>query len=277
MKNIDVYQALWGMEMLPSKEAEWTLEEKLDRIEKAGFDGILNFIDDLDEVTLANSHKASDLINAGPLKLGLSCNGFNLEDIKEKIDYTAKVQGEFLNIMVMDYFIIGQEAIELLKQVIAYGQSKKVKVFIETHRRTVTQDLIRAVSYVQAVEDILLTIDLSHYIVSGELGQPSDQVEIAFDHLLQRTGSMHLRISNGEQVQVPLNRIAPEQLEHYKVWWKAAGVYNQKHLAPGERLPIVVELGPEDYQQKILVDGGWVYDCDRFEEAIRMKEFIKSL
>lgn len=277
MNNIDVYQAMWGMEMLPSKEAEWTLEEKLTQIEEVGFDGVLNFIDDFNDESLEASYKASQLINGGPLKLGLSCNGFGLEDMKEKIDYAAEVKGEFLNIMVMDYFTIGEEAIKLLRDTLVYGQSKGVKVFIETHRRTLTQDLIRTVDYVEAIDEMLLTIDISHYIVSGELGEPSEKIEEAFDKLLRRTGSMHLRISNGEQVQVPLNRIAPDQLENYKRWWKAAKAYGEKYLAPNERLPIVVELGPEDYHQKILVDGQWIYDGDRFVEALKMKDFIKNL
>lgn len=277
MENIEVYQAIWGMEMLPTKEDEWTIEEKLDKIQGAGFDGVLNFIDDLNEASLETSYKTSDLIKKGPMKLGLSCNGFNLKDIKEKIDYAKRVEAEFLNVMVMDYFTLGQEAMALLKAIIAYGQAKAVKVFVETHRRTVTQDLIRATEYVRAIDDLRLTIDLSHYVVSGELGQPSDKVEAAFDQLLKRTGSMHLRLSNGEQVQVPLNRMAPDQLENYKRWWRAAGDYGQHYLDPGEKLPIVVELGPEDYQQKILVGDQWVYDTNRFEEAIRMKNFIKNL
>lgn len=277
MSNIDIYQALWGMEMLPSKEAEWTLEEKLEKIYAEGFDGVLNFIDDSNDQALKTSYKATELINKGPLKLGLSCNGFNLEDIKNKIDYTSEVEAEFINIMVMDYFIIGEQALCLLKDIIAYGKEKHVNVLIETHRRTVTQDLIRTVEYVEAIDDMLLTIDLSHYIVSGELYEPSEKVEVAFEKLLKRTGSMHLRISNGEQVQVSLNNIAADQLENYKRWWKSAINNSKKHLSDSEKLPIVIELGPEDYQQKLLVDGEWIYDGDRFEEAIRMKNLIKQI
>ena len=40
---------------------------------------------------------------------------------------------------------------------------------------------------------------------------------------------------------------------------------------------MVVELGPEDYQQKILIDNHWVYDGDRWEEALRMKALIEAL
>lgn len=276
MGKIDVYQALWGMEQLPTPEAPYNKETQLKMIEEAGFDGALNFIDDLSDESLVDSYRTSDLINESGLRLGLSCNGFGLEDIKGKIDYANSVNAEFLNIMVKDYYIYGQGAISLLEATIAYGETVGVKVLIETHRGTVTQDLIRATEYVEAIKKMELTIDLSHYVVGCEIGESNDQVEAHFDKLLKRTAGIHIRISNGEQVQVPLNRIGKEQLENFTRWWDMGVSYWKESANEGERLPVVVELGPQDYQQKILVDGQWVFDCDRWNEALIWKSIIRD-
>lgn len=276
MKKIDTYQALWGMEQLPTPEAPYTIEEQLRMIQEAGFDGALNFIDDISSESLGESYRTSDLINESNLKLGLSCNGFGLEDIKGKIDYSSKVKAEFLNIMVKDYYIYGEDAIKLLKEIISYGKTQGVKVYIETHRGTVTQDLIRATEYVEAIADMALTIDLSHYVVGCEIGETNDKIEAHFDQLLRRTNSIHIRISNGEQVQLPLNRIGEEQLQNFLRWWQKGINYWSENARQDEVLPIVVELGPQDYQQKVVVDGEWVFDCDRWNEALIWKSIISE-
>lgn len=276
MSRIDVYQALWGMQMLPTPENPRTVDESLKMIEEAGFDGALNYIDDLTEETLQESYRISELINTSGLKLGMSCHGNDLQDMKNKIDYTVSVGGEFLNIMVRDYYIYGDEAIRLLDAVITYGKEKGLKVFIETHRGTVTQDLIRTTQYVDALPEMKLTTDLSHYVVSCEIEFPDDKVEAHFDKLLQRMASMHIRISNGEQVQLPLNRVEEHTLDNFMRWWKKGIGYWEENAGPDDRLPVVVELGPLPYQQKILVDGQWVFDCDRWNEALIWKSVVKD-
>lgn len=280
--KLDIYQALWGMEGIPTPERSYTIEKQIELIVKAGFHGALNFIDDSSKESLLETYRVSKLVQSSGLKLGLSCNGFNLNDIMEKIDYAGSIGAEYINIMVKSYFVHGKKAVDLLKETLNYGKRKGVEVFIETHRSTVTQDLHRTVNYVKAIDEIPLTIDLSHYIVAGEftlenLDFYGSQLEPLFDVLLQHTASLHIRLSNGEQVQVPLNRISTEHLMVYKGWWRKGLHYAVDRLVDGEKIPVIIELGPEDYQQKIWHEGKWIYDCDRFEEALKCKKLIEQL
>ena len=179
--------------------------------------------------------------------------------------------------MVKNYFLADEEAIELIEDIIQYGKSQGVTVFIETHRATVTQDLKRAVFYAKSIDDLLLTIDLSHYIVSGEFTEENmilyeHRMHEYFDILLEKTASIHIRLSNGEQVQVPLNRIGKVHLNAYKNWWKK-GLENASKYTD-EPIPIIIELGPEDYQQKVIHKNQWIYDCDRWEEALALKRSV---
>lgn len=277
MNRLDIYQAIWAMEDIPNREASYDIETKIEMIKDADFDGALNFIDNANDITLAESYRVSELIKSNGLKLGLSCQGHNLEDMKKKIDYTKQSGGEFLNIMVLDYYIYGEEALQLLKETVEYGKEEGVKVFIETHRGTVTQDLIRTVDYVEKLRDMLLTLDLSHYVVIGEIAITNDKIETHFDKLIERAGSIHVRISNGEQVQVPLNRISKEQYDQYIKWWETGIINGYRYLTSDEKFPVVIELGPEDYQQKIMIDGKWIYDVDRWEEAIRWKTIFREM
>lgn len=273
MKRVDVYQALWGMIDIPSKDKPWSMAENIEQIKNAGFDGILQFIEDDSEET----QSITQIIQDARLKLGISCFCYDLTDIQKKITYAKKHEAQFINIMVKDYFIINKEAISLLDNIIEIGSKVGIPTYIETHRGTITQDLIRTIEYLEAMPNMRLTLDLSHYIVSGEIETPSEVIELYFNELLKRTASIHIRISNGEQVQVPIDSLNEQQYSNYIRWWQKAVSYASQRDTNRKSFPVIVELGPEPYQQKFLNDQGeYILDCNRWEEAILWKERIKE-
>lgn len=271
MKPLEIYQALWAMEGYPSFDKPISLTETLVKTKQSGFAGILQYIDDFEEATVADT----DEINASPLKLALSCRGYNIEDIEAKLKYAKEKKAEFINIMVMGYFIRGEKAINLLKEIQRLAKEIGVKTFIETHRGTITQDLNTTRDYIKAIDDLRLTIDLSHYVVAGEMDLTNDLIEEAFDEVLSRTGSIHVRVSNGQEIQLSMDTIVEEQLNNFKRWWNTGLDYASK-LDNEETIPVVIELGPFPYQQRIYKDG-WVYEGDRYEESVRWMDYFKAL
>ncbi len=273
MKKIEVYQSLWGMTDLPCKESPWSTEEQVNQIKAAGFDGALQFVDD----NAKETHALSELITSKDLKLGISCFGYSVEDVESKLDYAKKYNAEFVNIMVKDYFKVDKEATLLLEKIIKYAKNIGVLAFIETHRGTITQDLIRTTEYVKSIPELALTIDFSHYIVSGEIDVPNENVELCFDALLKKAAAIHIRISNGEQIQVPIHALKNEQYDNFIRWWKKGIQYSCSYGTIEKPFPIVIELGPEAYQQKIRTDEGvWIYDCNRWDEALKWKEIVRK-
>ncbi|MBC7958916.1 MAG: hypothetical protein H7X94_03525 [Vallitaleaceae bacterium] len=273
MKKVDVYQSLWGMRDLPNQELPWSIEEQVCKIKEAGFDGILQFVDDFSDET----QNLTELIKNAGLKLGLSCVGYHMEDIEGKIKYAKNCNAEFLNIMVKDYFIVGKEATLLLENILRFGKAMMVPTFIETHRGTITQDLIRTTEYLKSIPELQLTIDFSHYVVSGEISIPEEKVEECFDALLKRAAAIHIRISNGEQVQVPIHGLDDGLYANFIRWWQKGIDYAMSHGEVKKPFPIVVELGPHPYQQKFSSpEGEWLYDYNRWEEALRWKNIIEK-
>lgn len=268
MKTVEIYQALWAMEAYPSFDHEIPLTEALVKIENSGFDGVLQYIEDNDTETVS---KTEEILNTN-LKLGFACRGYNIEDVEKKLKYVAKYKGEFVNILLLGYFIRGRKAIDYIKQVKEIGEKLGVRVFIETHRGTITQDLNATIDYINVINDLELTIDLSHYVVAGEIDVTNDLIEKAFDQLLQHTGSIHVRVSNGQQIQLSMDTIKEEQLNNFKRWWAKGLNYASKRNLD-KPIPIVVELGPFPYQ---LMVGGHV-DYDRYVEAIKWMEYFRDL
>ncbi|WP_336786206.1 hypothetical protein [Paenibacillus sp. MMO-177] len=81
------------------------------------------------------------------------------------------------------------------------------KFIRQTHRGRITQDLIRTTGYIQAIPQFALTIDLSHYVLAGELSafdQPSLTLIVAANGCLNGSQTICGRKSNRNKQQKKL-------------------------------------------------------------------------
>ena len=69
-------------------------------------------------------------------------------------------------------------------------------LFIETHRGTITQDLLRTIAYSRQVPRMRFTLDASHYVVAGEVTQPdaAPRFTEALAEIIARSSSVHARV-----------------------------------------------------------------------------------
>jgi sugar phosphate isomerase/epimerase len=81
----------------------------------------------------------------------------------------------YINAQVLNAFVIEYDAVLLLEDVLGAAEKFRIPIYVETHRGTVTQDLLRTVDYCKAIKRLPLTIDFSHYVVAGELIGFSEQ------------------------------------------------------------------------------------------------------
>lgn len=186
---------------------------------------------------------------------------------------------QYINSQVMDSFVIDEDAIQLLDSLIKVADEYRIPHFVETHRGTVTQDLIRTAGYVNALPDLKRMIDLLHYVVSGEIIGTNDNVEAYFDQLLARSAGMHARVSSGEQVQVDIGVDGDHPMvEHFTCWWRKGMVHWLKQAKPGDLFPFCPELGPPNYYGITYRDeNGQVREAsDRWQQALLFKRIIEE-
>jgi len=72
-----------------------------------------------------------------------------------------------------------------------------VKVMVNTQKL-----MLRTIQYIEAMESLRLTVNLSNYVVAVEMHTIIDEAEEAFRAILACASAIHARVSNGEQVQV---------------------------------------------------------------------------
>ncbi|MUT64400.1 TIM barrel protein [Paenibacillus sp. NEAU-GSW1] len=268
----------WTMTGLGTAGRPWSMEERFERIAEAGYDGINGFLPGPEEAEewdrLLAQYNLSFSVNAYPR---------TAEDMQQFLA-DAKAFGadrlHYVNAQVLAPFLVGERAEQLLRDISGLSAEAGIPVFIETHRGTITQDLIRTAEMVRALEPAKLTIDFSHYVLAGEMLQISEDAEALFQQLLKRTGCIHARVSNGEQIQVDVGSEQGEHpmLVHYKRWWKDGMRHWLIGAALGQKLPFVCELGPAPYAITSDEAGGRKTEMsDRWTQSLVLQKLAREL
>ncbi|QMV41167.1 sugar phosphate isomerase/epimerase family protein [Cohnella cholangitidis] len=234
----------WTMTGVEGDHRPWSLEERFHRIAEAGFDGINGFLPSPEEAdtwrNLLDRYGLSFSVNAYP------------KSAEDMISFLDKAQTfgniSFINAQVMTPFLIGSGAEKLIAEMTALSRDAGIPIYIETHRGTITQDLLRTVHYVERIDDLRLSIDFSHYVLAGEMLNVTEEAEALLQKLLTRTSSIHARVSNGEQIQVDVGvRGEHPMMRHFERWWKSGMTHWLNDVEHDKPFPFICELGPPPY------------------------------
>jgi sugar phosphate isomerase/epimerase len=288
--RLEVLMSWWGMSGLGVQNCarnEWSMEEKVRSIAEAGYDGINGMLPEGKEAEqwhwLLDQYNLSYSVNAYPKTVE------ELDDILCKAKSFGRV--DFVNVQVMRPFLVGDQAVQLLADMSELSRSAGIPAYFETHRGTITQDLLRTVEYAERLPWIDLTIDFSHYVVAGEMRTVSDEAEEMLQRLLSRTKSIHARVSNGEQIQIdipmfggvdgedePEIELEDPMLKHFQRWW-LGGMRSWRQAAKEDQvLPFICELGPPPYAITVPDTDGVQFEVsDRWTQALIFAKTARSL
>jgi len=212
----------------------------------AGYDGI--------EVWVPTDKKGSielnDAVKKYNLKLGLLAGGHDKDFINHKKQFQASINaGIALNPIYInchtgkDYFLFQQNK-ELISYTIQQSVSSGIPIYHETHRgRSLFAGHITK-SFVEDIQQLRLTLDISHWCNVHE-SLLADQEEMV-DAALLRADHIHARVGHAEGPQVNDPR-APEWKEAVDVhleWWDKVV---ERKRRDGKTITILTEFGPPAY------------------------------
>ncbi len=212
----------------------------------AGYDGI--------EVWVPTDKKGSielnDAVKKYNLKLGLLAGGHDKEFINHKKQFQASIiAGIALNPIYInchtgkDYFLFQQNK-ELISYTIQQSVSSGIPIYHETHRgRSLFAGHITK-SFVDDIQQLRLTLDISHWCNVHE-SLLADQ-EGMVDAALLRADHIHARVGHAEGPQVNDPR-APEwkeAVDAHLQWWDKVVERKRKE---GKPITILTEFGPPNY------------------------------
>lgn len=276
-EELRVEMSWWGMNGLQGTAGHATaIEGKFRLIAENGFDGINAFVPAPEESDLWK-----ELLRKYGLAFSVNAYPATLRDMSDFLDKAVDFGDiAYINAQVMTPFLIGDSALELLSGIDALSRQAGIPVYIETHRGTITQDLIRTRQFLESLPKLGLTIDYSHYVLAGELHTVSPEAEHMLQSLLPNASSIHTRISNGEQIQIDPGEAGDHpMLPHFARWWESAMRHWRKRpRLPNDTFPVVIELGPPSYAITSNSAGtGQSEISDRWQQSLYLKKLVQQL
>lgn len=266
-----IYQSLWAMERRRPDGLEWSLDEKLAMIRDAGFDGAGVRFADRDY-----ARTVTDFLRAHDMTWQAQAYPQTVDDLKPIIEHVLEFGADHLNVQpdVRPYTV--RECIPLLEGWLRLASDAGIKMQIETHRNRMTTDLLFTLHLLDALPDLRLTGDLSHYVVGREFWYPvSDEDHRLMHRIIDNCWGFHGRVASREQVQIQISFPHHKHwVDVFMRWWERGFSQWRRKAGPDETLTFLCELGPPEY----AITGPDGYELsDRWKEAGMLKDMARDL
>ncbi|MGO9948007.1 MAG: sugar phosphate isomerase/epimerase family protein [Steroidobacteraceae bacterium] len=267
-----VHQALWAMDGLTAPEA--SMSEKFDRVLEAGFDGMAI---DLGALSMAQAETSVAQFARTGLVGALTAFPTSIEGLRPALRLAQRIAAPFVVVIGQMMPVRLEEMVPLIEGWLRVAEQERMPIQFETHRNCITNDLYTTVQLLEAVPEMRLSADLSHYVVDREMPcPPPPSLEALIANLLQRADSFQGRIAARGQIQVALR--FPQNAKWvtlFQRWWRQGfASWRARHGADAAALAFICELGPPDYA---ITDRDGRELSDRWAESIQLAQWARQI
>lgn len=272
MQKLEVYQSLWAMQPHLPDGIKMPVEEAFELVADAGFDGMAI---DLGASDMASMQATKPLFE----RHGLGCLIMAFPKTVEGLRPVLHMARDFGAIGVN---IIGQvpaltlaEMIPVLRAWHEMATEEGVPVQFETHRNCITNDLYTTLELIDALPEIRLCADLSHFVVDREFWFPLSEFDKGLmSRILARSDSFQGRIATREQIQVSITFPQHQQwYAQFTEWWEE-GFRGWRTRNPSGVCNFLCELGPPEYA---ITGHDGLEISNRWEEALMIRDRVRGI
>jgi sugar phosphate isomerase/epimerase len=265
-------QIVWGK----SKWEMWDdpLDAFLRRAQASGFAATEIYLGSLresaDEIVAQHTSYGLDLI--GQILTQGATYQEHIRSLEQQLEFAAQCRPVLINCHAGRDIFAFEENVALLQRLIELGRQSGISLLIETHRGRPTYSAIETRKYLEAIPELRLTADFSHWMVVHEsgLGDQVGNVDLA----IARSYYIHARVGYAEGPQVPDPR-APEWQgaveDHLRLWQR---IVEQRRQAGAEVLYITPEFGPPAYMHTMPFSNQPVADV--WEINVYMRDLLRE-
>ncbi len=266
-----VLQSMWGMERRHTDGIERSVEENVEMIVGAGYDGLSMSVTDP-----ASFRRAAGLLGPGCNAVEAHCFPRTVDDLKPVLDLCTAVGVRHVDLQADVRPRRIADCIPLLEGWRRLAEQVDFPVYLETHRDRMTTDLYFTLDLLDAMPDLELVGDLSHFLVGREFSVPISAENHAYIHrVIDHCWAFHGRVSSREQVQIEIS--SPHHrplLDIFLGWWEYGFRSFRRRAGADDSLVFVCELGPKPY----AITGPDGNDTtDRWQEALTLKEHARAI
>ncbi|MFT5655677.1 MAG: hypothetical protein ACI9XU_001398 [Arenicella sp.] len=196
--------------------------------------------------------------------------------MRKLLEFALEMNAKQFSIIGSVYPMTVDGAIPIVRKWIEISHQMGMPILFETHRDCITNDMFFTLQLLDAIPEMRLCADLSHYVLNRELSLPLTREWVGlFDRLLARSDTFQGRIANREQIQVAIDfEQHQEWVALFKSWW-ARGFNDWRSRAGDDQdLIFLCELGPPPYA---ITDGKRAELSDRWLEAQQIRRWALDI
>jgi hypothetical protein len=270
--RLQIFQALWGMTRLVSPEA--SIAEKFDRVKAGGFDGMAI---DLGALTYAEAEATVPHFERTGLAGGLTAFPTSVEALRPALVLAHRIAAPFVVVIGQEMPVRLADMVPVIEGWLRVAEQENMPIQFETHRNCITNDLFTTVQLLEAVPEMRLAADLSHYVVDREMPcPPTPALQALISQVLQRSDSFQGRVAARGQIQLALD--FPQNAKWvtlFRAWWREGfAAWQARHAGDGATLVFLSELGPPDYA---LTNARGEEMSDRWGEALLLGQWAREI
>jgi hypothetical protein len=272
LAQLRCYQSLWATELRRPGAPERPIAERFDRVKEAGYDGLAI---DLGATDLAAAQACiPEYARTGLAGLVIAFP-VSVEALRPALQLAKDIGSPFVVVVGKVMPLAVADMIPVVRGWLRIAAEEAVPIQFETHRNCITNDLFSTLLLLDAVPEMRLCADLSHYVVDREMMLPlSPEMQGYVGRVLDRSDSFQGRIATRSQIQVPVG--FPQHrvwLDTFLAWWKQ-GFSSWRARAPQQELVFLCELGPPNYA---ITDANGDELSDRWEEALLLRRLAREI
>ena len=273
MQKLEVFQSLWAMERRHPTLPERSADENFRLIAEAGYAGVCldPSMEDLetyrDTLPLFAKYGLKSMVNLFPRRVS---------EMKPLLEFALEARAVKVNAIAQVMPISVAVALPLVYRWLGEAEAMGIELLFETHRDSLLNDLYYTLEVLDAVPELMLTADLSHFVLEREFHLPlSARDQGLLQRIHDRSDCFQGRVASREQIQVPI--AFPQHqpwVELFRsLWTRGLRSWRRRNKADATCV-FLCELGPPGYA---ITDAQGLELSDRWQEALAIRSWVQEI
>ena len=272
-QRLEVFQSLWAMEQRRPGVPERPMAENFRMAADAGYHGLcidpaVHEIEDCRKlIPLYRDHGLKCMVNAFPS---------TVSELQPLLELAGEMEACLVNVIGQVMPLTVAEGIPVIRRWMQDADSAGLPLLFETHRDCTLNDLHYTLQLIEAVPEMRLCADLSHFVIDREMRLPlRDSDRDHMHRILERSDCFQGRIANREQIQVQIEFPQHQDwVEQFRAWWREGIQMWRARSDEDATLVFLCELGPPPYA---MTDANRKELSDRWQEALTIRSWVEQI
>ena len=270
-QSLKTYTSLWAMQPHDQTGIKLPYDEVCEMVSSAGYDGMAI---DLGAGDVAQAHEVRPHMERHGLTPLIVAFPKTVESLRETLVMAKDFGSPFVDVIgqVMPLSVDGM--IPVVREWIEMADQIGIPIQFESHRNCITNDLYSTLCLLDAVPEMRMCADLSHYVVDREFWFPISERDLGLiSRVLQRSDSFQGRVASRQQIQLQLDFPQHQKwVKLFKNWW-CEGLKDWRQRSSGDCI-FLCELGPPEYA---MTGPDGIEMSNRWEEGLQIKSWVERI